>query len=50
MHKAGKVLVVDDYAPNLCGMGQLLEHAQYTVLTATTALTRSRSSSASTRT
>jgi len=35
MAKSGKVLVVDDYAPNLCGLGQLLESADYTVLTAT---------------
>jgi putative two-component system response regulator len=35
MPKAGTVLVVDDYAPNLRGLGQLLEHAHYTVLTAT---------------
>jgi putative two-component system response regulator len=35
MQKAGKVLVVDDYEPNLRGLGQLLEHAHYTVLTAT---------------
>jgi len=35
MAKSGKVLVVDDYAPNLCGLGQLLERADYTVLTAT---------------
>jgi cyclic di-GMP phosphodiesterase len=35
MPKAGKVLVVDDYAPNLRGLGLLLEQADYTVLTAT---------------
>jgi putative two-component system response regulator len=35
MQKTGKVLVVDDYEPNLRGLGQLLEHADYTVLTAT---------------
>ena len=35
MYKAGKVLVVDDYEPNLLGLRQLLEHADYTVLTAT---------------
>jgi putative two-component system response regulator len=35
MSKAGKVLVVDDYEPNLRGLTQLLEHADYTVLTAT---------------
>jgi putative two-component system response regulator len=35
MQKAGKVLVVDDYEPNLLGLGRLLEHADYTVLTAT---------------
>jgi putative two-component system response regulator len=35
MPKSGKVLVVDDYAPNLRGLGQLLERADYTVLTAT---------------
>ena len=34
MPKSGKVLVVDDYAPNLRGLGLLLEHADYTVLTA----------------
>src|SRR5579864_4769659 len=32
---AGKVLVVDDSEPSLHGLGQLLKHAQYTVLTAT---------------
>jgi putative two-component system response regulator len=35
MSKAGKILVVDDYEPNLRGLTQLLEHADYTVLTAT---------------
>ena len=35
MAKSGKVLVVDDYEPNLRGLGQLLEKADYTVLTAT---------------
>ena len=35
MSKSGKVLVVDDYEPNLRGLGQLLERAHYTVLTAT---------------
>jgi putative two-component system response regulator len=35
MPKSGKVLVVDDYVPNLCGLGLLLEKADYTVLTAT---------------
>ncbi len=35
MRKAGKVLVVDDYEPSLRGLGQLLEHAHYIVLTAT---------------
>ena len=35
MQKTGKVLVVDDYEPNLRGLGQLLEHADYTVFTAT---------------
>jgi putative two-component system response regulator len=35
MRKAGKVLVVDDYEPNLRGLGRLLERADYTVLTAT---------------
>ena len=34
MHKAGRVLVVDDYEPNLRGLSQLLERAHYTVLTA----------------
>ena len=38
MQKAGKVLVVDDYEPNLRGLGQLLEHADYTVFTATNGL------------
>jgi len=32
---AGKVLIVDDSEPSLDGLGQLLERAQYTVLTAT---------------
>ena len=50
MAKSGKVLVVDDYAPNLCGLGQLLERADYTVLTATNGRTRSRSSGTSGRT
>ena len=35
MSKTGKVLVVDDYEPNLRGLGRLLEHANYTVFTAT---------------
>ena len=35
MHKSGKVLVVDDYEPNLRGLGKLLERAGYGVLTAT---------------
>ena len=35
MQKVGRVLVVDDYEPNLRGLGQLLEQAHYTVLTAT---------------
>jgi len=35
MRKGGKVLVVDDYEPNLKGLGALLALAQYTVLTAT---------------
>jgi putative two-component system response regulator len=35
MSKSGKVLVVDDYAPNLRGLGHLLEKADYTVLSAT---------------
>ena len=35
MPKSGKVLVVDDYEPNLRGLGQLLAQADYTVLTAT---------------
>ena len=35
MRKAGTVLVVDDYEPNLRGLGQLLVNAHYTVLTAT---------------
>lgn len=34
MRKTGKVLVVDDYEPNLRGLGQLLERANYTVFTA----------------
>ena len=34
MRKAGRVLVVDDHEPNLRGLGQLLEHADYHVLTA----------------
>jgi putative two-component system response regulator len=38
MRKAGKVLVVDDYEPNLRGLSQLLEHAHYAVLTATNGL------------
>jgi putative two-component system response regulator len=38
MQKAGKVLVVDDYEPNLRGLGQLLEHADYTVFAATNGL------------
>jgi putative two-component system response regulator len=33
MPKSGKVLIVDDYAPNLCGLGRLLE-SDYTVLSA----------------
>jgi putative two-component system response regulator len=33
MAKSGKVLIVDDYAPNLYGLGRLLE-AHYTVLSA----------------
>src|SRR4029453_18137935 len=33
--KTGKVLVVDDYEPNLRGLGQLLERADYTVFSAT---------------
>jgi putative two-component system response regulator len=32
---AGKVLIVDDSEPSLYGLGELLQHAQYTVLTAT---------------
>jgi putative two-component system response regulator len=32
---AGKVLIVDDSQPSLDGLGQLLQRAQYTVLTAT---------------
>ena len=35
MPKSGTVLVVDDYAPNLLGLGQLLARADYTVLSAT---------------
>ena len=35
MPKSGTILIVDDYAPNLRGLGQLLERADYTVLTAT---------------
>ncbi|MGH9144002.1 MAG: HD-GYP domain-containing protein [Vicinamibacterales bacterium] len=35
MPNSGTVLIVDDYAPNLCGLGLLLEKADYTVLTAT---------------
>jgi putative two-component system response regulator len=35
MPKSGKVLVVDDYEPNLRGLGLLLERADYSVLTAT---------------
>ena len=35
MPKSGKVLVVDDYEPNLRGLGLLLERADYAVLTAT---------------
>ena len=35
MSKAGTILVVDDYAPNLRGLGLLLEHADYAVLSAT---------------
>jgi len=35
MRKAGKILIVDDYEPNLRGLGQLLELAHYMVLTAT---------------
>jgi len=38
MEKTGKVLVVDDYEPNLRGLGQLLEHADYTVFTASNGL------------
>jgi putative two-component system response regulator len=34
MAKTGKVLVVDDYEPNLRGMGALLERAHYTVFLA----------------
>ena len=35
MPQTGKVLVVDDYEPNLRGLGQLLKGARYDVLTAT---------------
>ncbi|HEX3644106.1 MAG TPA: HD domain-containing phosphohydrolase [Vicinamibacterales bacterium] len=35
MPKSGTVLVVDDYEPNLRGLGQLLQRADYDVLTAT---------------
>jgi putative two-component system response regulator len=35
MPQSGKVLVVDDYEPNLRGLGLLLERADYSVLTAT---------------
>jgi putative two-component system response regulator len=35
MPKSGKVLVVDDYEPNLRGLGLLLGRADYSVLTAT---------------
>jgi cyclic di-GMP phosphodiesterase len=35
MTRSGTVLIVDDYEPNLRGLGQLLQQAQYTVLTAT---------------
>jgi putative two-component system response regulator len=35
MRKTGKILVVDDYEPNLRGLGLLLERASYTVFTAT---------------
>jgi putative two-component system response regulator len=35
MPKSGTVLIVDDYAPNLCGLGLLLQQADYAVLTAT---------------
>ena len=35
MPKSGKVLVVDDYEPNVRGLGLLLERADYSVLTAT---------------
>jgi putative two-component system response regulator len=34
MPKSGKILVVDDYEPNLRALGQLLERDDYTVLTA----------------
>ena len=35
MPKSGTILIVDDYEPNLRGLGQLLAYADYTVLTAT---------------
>jgi putative two-component system response regulator len=35
MPKSGTVLVVDDYEPNLLGLSQLLQHADYHVLSAT---------------
>lgn len=35
MAKTGKILVVDDYEPNLRGLGQLLTSAKYEVVTAT---------------
>jgi putative two-component system response regulator len=35
MPKSGKILVVDDYEPNLRALGQLLERDDYAVLTAT---------------
>jgi putative two-component system response regulator len=35
MRKSGRVLVVDDYEPNLRALGRLLEQADYSVLTAT---------------
>src|SRR5262245_7990483 len=34
MQKSGKVLVVDDYEPNVRGLRQMLAHADYSVLTA----------------
>ncbi|HUC75784.1 MAG TPA: HD domain-containing phosphohydrolase [Vicinamibacterales bacterium] len=34
MRKAGKILVVDDYEPNLRGLGQLLRTAEYSVTSA----------------